>query len=139
MAPRTGMGLAQVEKPVADALAAICGQQHGFGAVEHRGQGDAGAFEGRPEGVGMLGQRRAGGRAHQPRAVKRADQHRARRTAIAVEIAPLVVQIAVIKIGPVAEHREAQRGHLVQRGLQTRTGQHPDVGHDTCRTQSARL
>ena len=44
-------------------------------------------------------------------------------------ILPLIVQIAIIQIGPVPEHRQSQGGNGVLTGCDVRTGQNPNFDH----------
>ena len=54
--------------------------------------------------------------------VEGADQQGAGVVAVGGEVGAFVIQRAVVKIGPVAEHRDAQPGHIVQVRQQGRTG-----------------
>jgi hypothetical protein len=130
------LALADVEKPMSQPAAAKVRQQHGFGAIENVGQRQARPGKGLGEVVGMVGHRRAGRRPHQPVAIEGAGDHRAGAAQIGLQIPPLVVQIAVVEIGPVPEHRDPERGHLIQPRRHLVRRQRPDDHAETCAIQS---
>ena len=76
-----------------------------------------------------------------PRAIEGPDQDRIGTVAKACQIAPFIVPVAIVKVGPVAKHRDAQRRHIVQRSVKIRSRQaaHRHRHAETCATQSARL
>lgn len=136
----TRMGLAQIKEPVPDPLAAILHQKHGFGTVEDLVQREANRAEGLGEFVRMILHRGAGRGAHQLRTVESPHKDRAGAVAVGLQIVPLVVQRAVIEIGPVAEHRDPERGHIIQPRIQRGAGQGAHLDHaETCAIQSRRL
>lgn len=132
--------LARGEEGMPRPLPAILGQEHAFGTIEDLGQIVARARKGRREIVGMILQRCAGRGADDPAAIEGHDEDRARIVAIAGQIAPFMGRIAIVETGPVAEHPDAQRGQIVEGGLDLRPRQHPEIqAHFTCLSQSARL
>ena len=126
---------------MADPLTAIVGQQHGFGAIEDLVQIKARPFEGGAEFIAVIFHRRSGRGADQSVTVEGADDHRLGTVAIGGKIAPLIVQIAVVQVGPVAKDRDPQRRHVPQHRIQRGAGQaaHRDRHAETCAIQSLRL
>ena len=86
-----GVGLAVIKKLMANAAPTIARQQHRFGAVKNLRHIKPAARKGGGEIIGMIGQRRARGRAHQICAIKGPHQNRMRALAIGFQIAALVV------------------------------------------------
>ncbi|SCB04118.1 Conserved hypothetical protein [Xanthomonas translucens pv. translucens DSM 18974] len=99
---------------MADAAAAIRGQQYRFAEIEHVCYREATAGEGRAEGVGGVAQRQPGGGADHALAVARQHEHAIRRGGIGGQILALVIQVAGVQIRPVAEHGDAQPCDIVQ-------------------------
>src|SRR5690606_15435828 len=73
------MRLARVEEAMAQAAAAILGQDHGLGAIEHAGGIDATLAEGRLERVLFVVQRQGGRGADHAVAIEGQDAHAVRR------------------------------------------------------------
>jgi len=138
---RARLRLARVEEAVPYAPAAPGRQQHGLGAVEHPLERQPGCREGRAEIARVVFHRRSGRGADQPVAGVGPDQDRARPVAIAAQVGPLVVRIAVVEIGPVAEHRDPERGQIVERLFQRgpRQAAQRDRHVETWAIQSLRL
>ena len=139
-----GVGLAQVDEAVAKADAAIGFQQHRFRTVKDIGQRDAQRGEGGGECLGVILHQGGGGGADQAAIVEGADQQRAGVVAVGGKVGAFIIQRAVVKIGPVAEHGDAQAGDVIKGGLQGRAGQAANLdlgfGHaETCAIQSLRL
>ena len=69
------------------------------------------------------GQRQAGGRPDDPPAIPHRNDHRPGRGGKGGQIFPLIIETAVVKIGEVAEHRDAQARDVGQRRLDCSAGQ----------------
>ena len=133
------MRLALVEERVPDAAAAVLGQQHRLGAVEHLVHRHAGLREGRAEFLGVILHRRPGRGADKPRAVEGADEDRVRRVAVGGKVAPFVGRIAVVEVGKGAEHLDPQSRHVIERRAQRLAAQCEDLDTHAETCQSLRL
>jgi hypothetical protein len=118
--------LAQIEEAMADALPAKIGQQHRLAAIEDVAQLETRRREGGGEFPRMVFHRCTGDRADQPVAVTRTCDDGVSAVDIGAQIAPLVIHVAIINIGLVAEDGDAQPGKVRQRGLQLILGQRGD-------------
>ena len=110
-----GLCLAVVKEGMADAVAAIFGQQHAFAKVEQPRQVPAPGHEGLLEFALLLGHRRCGRRADNPVAVKGRHQHRAFGLREFGQILRLVGRIAGVEVGVGRKDRDPQPRKVVQR------------------------
>ena len=121
------LGLAPLEEGNADALAAIGFFQHGFAKIEDAGDVDSGVEERLFHGLGFRRQGQAGGGAdNPPLVIARYNDGRTRRIGIDAQIVLLVGNVAIVKIGEVAEDLDAQPGEIGQE----RRCRRPYVGFD---------
>ena len=140
-----GVRFALIEERVPQALAAIGRQQHGFSAIEQPGDVVALGGQRRGELALHLGQRRRGGAADDLIAVEGRDDHRARRGGELAQIGLLVIERAIVEIGPAAKHGDAQPRQGRQAARQRFPGQRLDAHRHaasspaTCSSQSVRL
>ncbi len=135
------VGFARIEEGMADPAAPVVGQENGFGAVEDVREVEAGSFESGAELRAMILHRGSGRGADKACAIEGADDDRLRAVAVGGDVAALVLGVAVIEIGPVAEDLDPEARDIVEHRIERRAGQAADIDRhlDTCRIQSLRL
>ena len=132
------MGFAVFEEGEADAATATGGIEHRFAEVERV----VDASERAPDLLGFVCERQRRGRADHAFAVEADRDHRVRRVDVGLQVETLVVRVAFVQVGPVAEHLDAQAGDVVEVAAQGFAGLRDDLqfAHaDTCAIQSCRL
>jgi len=107
---RPGVLFSPIEEAVADALAAVGGQEDGFTEVEYCRGIIAGAGEGMADIVRLAPEGACGGGTDQGRRVKGGDYHRTGRTGERGEIVFFIAEITIVEIGIFCEHGDAQAG-----------------------------
>ena len=87
-------------------------------------------------------ERQRGGRANHAFAVEADRDHRVGRVDVGLQVAAFVVRVALVQVGPGAEHLDAQARDVVEMAAQGFAGLRDDAqfAHaDTCAIQSCRL
>ena len=108
-------GLAFLEKPYADAASPIGLQEHRFAEIKVTLRIKARASKWRREFVEVIAEWSAGRRAYQSAFVGRSDNHRAVGRSELRQISALIVEIALLEVGPFVKNRDAQLLQIVER------------------------
>ena len=106
--------LALVEEAMTEAEAAVRFQQHRLAAVEDLLDREAARDERTLERLVFVGQRDAGGCTNHAPTVESEHEQAVRRTGVGRQVLRLIGRVAVIQIGIVAKHRDAQPRHGIE-------------------------